>query len=69
MCAVQDVGGFQDMLAQQKGAVSLLVEKTTCLDSDCMRLGQWPPAAWVRAPMITVFVVPCRRLVWRQLML
>lgn len=33
-CAVQDRGGFQGMVAQNKGAVSLLLEKTSCPDRD-----------------------------------
>ena len=33
-CAMQDRGGFQVTVAQNKGAVSLLLEKTSCPDRD-----------------------------------
>jgi len=34
MCAMQEREGFQGMAAQNKGAVSSLLEKTSCSDGD-----------------------------------
>lgn len=43
-CAMQDRGGFQGMVAQNKGAVSSLLEKTSCPDRDGIRgLGSGHP--------------------------
>lgn len=67
---MEERGGFQGMMTQNKGAVSLLLEKTSYPDGDgTCGLGSGHPQPGFGLALNAIFVVSCRHLAGRKLML